>query len=516
MALYADTMGIANTMRENAARAIAENIDTSMIETDTNVADTWSEGAGVGYGISNFSGVPNPETGKGKVRIYTIFNPTPHSRKEVVELTLWDWIWDIQRLTVTDHAGCEIPFQLRDHSFHDYWAHKYIRVYVDVDVPALGYKTIVINEKEMDKYPVLTNNDFPRADMPHGPTVLENDYLKAVFCHQTGALLSLVDKKTGLEQIKQDSGGGRLVCVSAENKAMSAWRIGRHLGHTPVTHTLCMDVDTSGNLRKTLTLQQRVHSSEIKTTISLDKDATALAYSFDVNWEEYSKLNGSGWDDNYSENIPMLIYHLPLANSPAAYQTDIPAGHIRRPGRHQDVCGLQYGAAVYENSRAVAIITDCKYGYRGVDDSLSLTLINTANYPDPYPERGVHKINLWVAVEDNCPKALKTSADNFCYPMNYVSTGSHSGKLPPANSLMELCAKTSVFSSAGLTPDGNLYVRVYETCGKDDTVSLTLPFAPKSATLVDLSGNKTGSASVSGNIVTFPVAANCIAGVKIM
>ena len=516
MALYANTMGIANTMRENAARAIADSIDTSMIETDNDL-DSWSEGAGVGYGITNFSGVPNPETGKGKVRIYTIFNPTPHARKEVVELTLWDWIWDLKRLTVTDHAGGEIPFQLRDNHFNNYWAHKYIRVYVDVDVPALGYKTVVISEKEMDKYPVLTNNDFPRADAPHGPTVLENDHIKAMFCHQTGALISLVDKKTGLEQIKPDSGGGRLVCVSSESKHMSAWLIGRHLGHMPVTKTLRMDTDTNGKLRKTLTVQQRIESSNIKTTISLDKDAKALAYSFDVNWEEYSRLSGNGWDANsMSENIPLLIYHLPLANSPATYQTDIPAGHIRRPGRHQDVCGLQYGAAVYDNSRAVAIITDCKYGYRGVDDSLSLTLINTANFPDPYPERGVHKINLWVAVEDSCPKALKTAADNFCYPMNYVSTGSHGGKLPPESSLLKLDAKTTVFSSAGLMPDGSLYVRVYETCGKNDSVTLTLPFEPKNAKLVDLSGNETGSATVSGNKVTFPIAANCIAGVKIM
>jgi len=516
MALYADTMSITNTMRENAARAIAENIDTSMIKVDANIADTWSEGAGVGYGISNFSGVPNPETGRGKVRIYTVFNPLPHPRREVVELTLWDWVWDMSRLQVTDHTGCEIPFQMRDYGFQDYWAHKYFRVYVDVEVPALGYKTVVVSEKEMDKYPLFTKNDFPRADAPKGPTVLENEHLKAVFCQKTGALTSLIDKKTGLEQIKPDSGGGRLVNVSAENKGMSAWRIGRHLGHTPVTKTLSMEVDTGGQLRKTLTLVQRVESSEIKTTISLDKDATALAYSFDINWEEYSKLAGGGWDNKHGENIPLLIYHLPLANTPMAYQTDIPAGHIRRPGRHQDFCGLQYGAAVYENSRAVAIVTDCKYGYRGVDDSLSLTLINTANYPDPYPERGVHKINLWVAVGNSCPKALKTTADNFCYPMNYVSTSSHSGKLPPVNSLMQLDAKTSVFSSAGLAPDGSLYVRVYETCGKDDTVSLTLPFAPKSAVLVDLHGNENGKATISGNIVTFSVDANCIAGVKIM
>jgi len=493
-------------MRENSTRAILENIDTSMIEVDTDIAGTQSEGAGAGFGISNYSGVPNPETGKGRVRIYTVFNPTPHARKEVVELTMWDWVWDLKRIAVTDHTGEPIPFQLRDHNYQNYWDHKYIRLYVDVEVPAMGYKTVVVKEKEMESYPTLTHG-FPRAEKIHGPIIMENDHLKAQFCYQTGALVSLIDKKTGTEQISQDSNGGSLVYVSAEKVSNSAWLIGRHLGHTPVTKTLRIIPDVDGPLRKTLTLEQRIETSRIKTTITLDKDAKALAYSFDINWEEYAKKD---------ENVPVLIFNLPLANSPIAYQTDTPAGHIRRPGKHQDVCGLQYGAAVYDNDRALAIICDCKYGYRGVDNALSLTLLNSSDSPDPYPERGVHKINLWVAVDNACPKELRTTADEFCYPMNYLSTGSHKGELAPAGSLMELKAGTTVFSTAGLTTDGSLYVRVYETCGKDDNVTLILPFVPSSAKLVDLSENEIGTAQVNGNTVTFPVNAHCIAGVKIM
>ena len=505
MGLYADSMSVANTLRENSARALIGSIDTSMIEVDTYSLDTQSEGAGVGYGIENYSGVPNPETGKGKVRIYTVFNPTPHKRKEIVEITLWDWIWDMSRLAVTDHDGNPIPFQIRDHELQNYWDHKYIRVYVEADVPALGYKTIVIKEKTMETYPVRAH-DFPRAELPHGPLCLENDHLKASFSEKTGALVSLIDKKTGVEQIKPGK-AGELVYVSSEAATSSAWLIGRHLGHTPVAKTLRIAHETGNELRKTITLEQRIESSKIKTIITLDKDAKALGYSFEINWEEYAKKD---------ENVPVLIFNLPLAKSPMAYQTDTPAGYIRRQERYQDVCGLQYGAAVYDNKRALAIICDCKYGYRGAGDNLSLTLINSSDNPDPYPERGVHKINLWVAVDDSCPKALKTTADGFCYPMNYLSTGSHAGTLPPTGPLMELCATTSVFSSAGVTADGSMYVRVYETCGIDDSVTLTLPFTPTKACLVDLDENVLGEAMVSGNTVSFPVGAYCIAGVRIV
>ena len=503
MGLYADTMSVANTMRENATRAIAENIDTSMVQMDCDFALTQSEGGGVGYGISGFSGVPNPETGKGRVRVYTIFNPSLHTRRELVEVTLWDWVWDMSRLAVTDHAGVPLDFQKRDHSLQQYWDHKYIRLLVDAEVPALGYKTIVVKEAEMQSYPTFYDK-YPRVEEVHGPVVLENDYLKATFHYQTGALFSLVDKKTGVEQICNGAGGS-LVYVDAEKTGMSAWLIGRHLDHSPVT-TLRITPDVGGELRKSLTLEQRVKSSRIKTTISLDRNATALAYSIEVNWEEYA---GQG------ENIPMLIYNLPLASSPVAYQADTPAGYMRRTSKHQDVCGQTYGAAVFEDGRSLSIVCDCKYGYRGVDDALSVTLINSSDNPDPYPERGVHKINLWVAVGNSNPVQMKKTAENLCQPFSYVSTGSHGGKLPATGALLEMQAESSICSSAGLGADGSLIVRVYETCGKGDTVTLTLPFAPSSAAMVDLCGNRVGEAKVAGNTVSFAVGANCIAGVSV-
>ena len=499
MGLFADTMSIANTLRENATRSIAEIIDTSMIEVDTNICETQSEGAGVGYGISNYSGVPNPERGKGKVRIYNIFNPTPYERKELIEITVWDWQWDISRLIVTDHENKPLEFQLIDRHLQNYWDHKYIRVLVLAHVPQMGYKTIVIKEKEMEKYPVLYHG-FPRNEAVHGPIVMENEYIYARFCYKTGALISLKHKKTDTEYVKESGG---LVYVSAEAASNSAWLIGRHLGHKNIDKTLRISY-SGGELRKTLTIEQRIESSRIKTTISLDKDAKALAYSYEINWEEYAK---------HDENVPVLIFKLPLAETPKSYQTDVPAGYIRREGKHQDVCGSQYGAAVYDNN-SIAIISDCKYGYRGVDNELSVTLINSSRSPDLYPERGVHKINLWVAIENNNPYTLKKAADCFCYPMNYLSTGHHKGSLPATHSLMGFEAKSTVLSSIGTLDDG-IYIRVYETCGENDTVNIKLPFKPKSACLVDLNGNKIGDINISDHTIIFNINPHCIVGIDI-
>ncbi|MCL2059255.1 MAG: hypothetical protein FWH01_09415 [Oscillospiraceae bacterium] len=532
VALYADAMSVANTSRENATRALSNMIDTSMIVVDADIADTQSEGAGVGYGIEHFSGVPSPEAGKGKVRIYNIFNPSAHERSDTVEITVWDWIGDLRRIAVADHAGNAVPFQLLDRDYVKYWDHQYFRLLVEVTVPATGYVTVVMSEAALGAQYPFYYCPFPRAEATHPPITLENDYLKAHFSSEDGALLSLIDKKTGKERIKYGSGGGRLVYVNAERRSNSAWRLGRLLGSEPVKKTLSLAPMPAGGLRNGFVMEQEIMSSKIVTTVALDRDARALSYTFDVNWHEYAT------DD---KNVPVLIYSLPLADSPEAYQTDVAAGAIRRPSLMNDVSGLQYAAAVYGSGdgggvgssgssggsgsgnsggydgsgRAVALVSDCKYGYRGYDDTLSLTLINSSARPDPYPEIGVHKANMWVAVDASCPKALQEVAAEFCRPMNYLSTGCHKGELPPSGALLGLKAVSTVLSSVGLDDCGALLVRVYETCGRADSVTINAPFDVKKAELVDLCGNVIGDASINGREITFPIAANSIAGARI-
>jgi len=504
--LYADVMSVANTARENATRAISGRIDTSMIAVDADIADTLSEGAGAGYGIENFTGVPNPESGKGKVRIYNVFNPSAHGRTGSVEITVWDWTGDLDRLEITDHDGCKLPFQRLDSECTRYWDHFYFRVLVEVEAPALGYMTVVLKEAELGADYPLIYQPFPRTGPKHLPIVLENEYLMARFSPEDGALLSLVDKATGREQIDCGAGGGRLVLCNAEYMSNNAWMIGRILGREPVKKTLKLRPLPEGGLRNGFVMEQEILSSKIKTTVKLDRCSKALAYTFEINWHEYAKED---------ENVRVLTFALPLAGAPDAYQTDVAAGHIKRQGRYDDVAGLQYAAAV-NGGRAVALVCDCKYGYRGCEDVLNVTLINTAGRPDPYPEFGEHKINVWVAVDSSCPKALQETAAEYCRPMNYLSATSHSGDLGPAGSLLEFKAGTSVLSSVGLTGDGALLVRVYETCGSDDSAELALPFAPRSARLVDLDENVLGEAAIDGSRVTFPIGRHCIAAVKIV
>jgi len=504
MGIYANVMATAQTMREKAAIHIAEQIDTSAIEIKSE-SGSQSEGAGVGYGIENYSGMPNPERGSGATRIYHAFNPTACGRSETVELTVWDWNYDLGRIEVAEAGGNTLPFQLLDREQRKYWDHHYIRVIAQAEIPAFGYTTLVVREAEMGKQYPFFFHPFPRTDTVHDPIILENEFLKATFNPETGALCSLFDKESGTEQIASGKSAG-LVLNWAEKGSNDAWHIGRYLAHEQVEKATRILPSTGNRLRDTLEVEQEILASKLKTTITLDKNSRSLSYSFTVIWNEIA--------DMY-DKIPVLCFSIPLKAKPEFYQSDIPGGAQKRPGGFQDIPGLQYTAAV-NGQRALALITDCKYGYRGNEGNLSVTLINTACRPDPYPERGEHNIRLWITPSSSDPRVLEESANACCHPVNVISGVKHKGKLPLKKELLKYESASTVVSSLGSVSDDTILARGYETAGKEDKVSITVPFAVKEARLVDLNG-KTSDAdiAVNGSTVAFDVAPHRIFGVLI-
>ena len=212
-----------------------------------------------------------------------------------------------------------------------------------------------------------------------------------------------------------------------------------------------------------------------------------------------------------------FVFALPLQTVPEYFQSDVPAGIQKRQSDHGDIPGLQYTAAV-NGKEAVAIITDCKYGYRGIENRLYATLINSSANPDPYPELGEHVIKLWITVNESDPKILHDQAFSLCHPVSIVSGTPHSGSLAPAKELVHLDSASTVLSSCGITNAGDLLIRVYETAGKNDDVDITVPFEVKKACLVDLNGENltdNKSLSVKSNKICFKIPPFRIHGLKV-
>lgn len=486
MGLFSEAMAIANTASSAAVTRLGARIDTSHYPA-RDVPGSQSEGAGVGYGIEAYAGVPNPERGRGRTRVYTVFNPCAKARDEVVTLTVWDWPFDLSRIEVLGPCGEPLEHALLTPAPVKYWDHMKIELLARVKVPALGYATVAVTEKAADSYPTYRLDD-ERIETIHRDIILENEHLSAVFSRLDGTLISLTDKVSGRELIAAGC-RGQLLMVDTEAASSNAWNIGRWLKARPLDEIVRVQ-PSSNALRQQLEIEGRVRNSTVNMRISLDAGASALKYELKVDWSEAA---------HGDDPVPVLVYSAPVAGS-AATRMDVPAGVLDRLPVPEDLPALTFAAAPH-GERAVYLSSDCKYGYRSWEGDLSVTLINSAGEPDPYPERGIHRITLWLGMADAQPAALKDAARALNHPPVVCSTGIHEGELPSHASLMGFEAASSVLSSLSATSEA-IVARTFELEGREDNVTLRVPGA-QFAELTDLDGHILAQAEVADGAVRF-------------
>lgn len=478
MGEFAHAAAVAESRSALALQGIAGLIDTSDIEI-ADYAENQAEGAGAGYGVENFTGIPSPERGYGFTRIYHLYNAGAVCREQPCEITVWDWTGDMREIAFTGAAGETLPFQLLDEELQQYWDHKYFRVLVYAKIPAFGFTTVVMSQKEPEEYRIYLQPQG-RTHKPSQNVVLENEHLRAEFCFMTGELISLTDKKTGREKLACGKTGG-LRYIDTEKKSSSAWNIGRYERISGPLDTTRLHA-FEGELCSGFEMVQKVRSSEIKTTVTLMKNAKAFSVQMKADWHEIT-----------GETVPVLVYRLPIEKT-ERFLYDVPAGALYREPNHIDLPGLQYAAA-QDGERLLGLVSDSKYGYRGTEDCLTCTLINATYSPDPYPERGIHEIRLSVGVFANDPKEMEEEAFRLNHAVPYQSGSVHKGSLGKQDSFLQAELGTAVLSGISVQA-GFATVRLFETNGADTKITLRSgALNVKAAVCCDLLGQETGHAA---------------------
>lgn len=469
-----------------ALQGITSQIDTTDIVLDQ-TGENQAEGAGVGYGVEQFGGTPAPERGNGKTRIYHLFNSSSGTRRQACEITIWDWTGDMREIFFTGSDGKELEFQLLDTALQQYWDHKYFRVLVWAVIPAFGYTTVVLREREPEEYRIYLQPE-ERSHKPSQNVVLENRHIRAEFSYLNGELISLTDLEKSRQLLDTSQSGGLRV-IETERDSSSSWVIGHYKQTSGPLETLSLKPFT-GNLVSGFTVKQRYGKSEITSFVTLEKDARHFSVKLTADWHEIA-----------GDTVPLLVYRIPTIQA-KQYLYDVPAGVQYRAPMDLDVPGLQYGAAVYED-RLLGIVSDCKYGYRGTGDSLSLSLVHATMSPDPYPERGIHHIGLSVGVWPNEPAAMTETAFRLTHTVPYQSGTVQSGLLKKSGAFLKADLGTAVIAGLKML-SGDMILQLYETDGKSTQVEFTNELVTfQSAVRCDLMGKATAdtTALLQGNII---------------
>lgn len=486
LGIYQEAIAAAETRTNLSLSALSDRIDTETLYLEK--ADLFddaeksrlaqSEGAGAGYGLDRYGFAAAAEMGRGLGRVFNLFNSTAHTRHEYVELTVWDWTGDLRRLSVLGADGKELRFVLLDHELQQYWDHKFFRLLVEADVPALGYTTLLLYQGPLGEYPIYYQNPI-RTSQRFDNMVLENDAIRAIFCSQSGRLKSLVDKVSGEERITDTLGAG-FVFVDTERRSSNAWNIGRYLSKDESFQMIESKPLGDGKQLQGFEMKLRYRQSTISSRVTLKGNEAKIDFDSEIDWQEVTRENS---------NVPLLIFHIPTEAE--GFLFDVPGGTILRPAQNIDVPGLTYGAAIY-GSRSTMLISESKYGYRADHSGIAVSLLNSTYSPDPYPEFGKHKTRFSVAVSDSDEAEMNRLSEQAVLPIRYHSAGVHSGDLDAEQSLLDLDTGTAKLNGLRVEQDKLLLTL---TAGTDATdVDFTLPERYKNARISDmLLGNIDGA-----------------------
>ena len=214
--------------------------------------------------------------------------------------------------------------------------------------------------------------------------------------------------------------------------------------------------------------------------------------------------------------ISQLNFALPLAAKTPVSRCAVPFGLTDRPALAQDVpcCGLIASCA--SDGEGVALLSDCKYGFRNDGSGFAVDLIRASFDPDPTPEIGLHPMTLGVAVSSCRGEGLLCTGDCFAHPVSTAANTVHKGSLAPNGSVLSVAgARLSAIKQA---EDGRgLILRLYNPSSAPTEARMLFPDVLRLAETVSLTEQPCAGACLpAGNLLTVPLAAGTIVSVRIV
>lgn len=428
-------------------------------------------------------------TGPGQTLM--IFNTHTWDLKEYVTFELWHdidkalWSRPVD-IRITDDEGNELPCQV------GYTSGKIgkdrIAVTFPASLPALGWRC----------YRVFYGEPSESTPLPYSSsdTVLENEYLRIEISPESGALVSMVDKKSGIEMLAGPSALGIIMDDPTDTWGHGVERFDRVAGTFGDAEVRLVE---NGPAYATIRSRSRWGGSRLQQDFRLYHDARHLEVKTRIFWAEQHMMLKLG-------------FHTAIGNAAAFHEgaycvTEKPCDGIERPrGTWSALAGECAGSPM-----AFAIIDDAKHGCSAIvgrpdsrngsgdshsidhGSSLLLTVLRSPGYAthDPHP---------YDPNEDT--EIIDQGAQRFTYIITTESGPGWQGKLtrwgmvlnaPPqphlesvheaASPLLERSGSFIRSSSDDIIAtaikqgeDGNRWVvRLFETTGSSSASTISIP-----------------------------------------
>lgn len=422
--LFRETMAAAALRGEQAMHAIAKEI--ALPDSDS-VSPVY---AGGGYAISpdrDFS-LSCGSGYTGKRRAYHLFNLTDRPFEGVCPLTVWNWPYDAGRAVFSDACGAPLGSALLTGS-RGYWGSEFKDYLIRVKIPAMGYTTVFLDEKEREDLPAIPVFYNRVTEAPADTVSLENGLLRAVFDRRTMRLLEVFDKekkeklpiRAYLAESHEDGSAG-----------MTAWKEGFRVRRRVLNDT---ETVRPAGCAKNALLSSAGYSltygggTTLSLTAELPEEARFIRFTLEVDYRER-------FDDGL---IPRLDFVTETDRAPETCRYGVQLGAFDRPALAHDVPAFFARPKYGGTCAGYAITAEGKYGYCCSGGALSLALLRASGDPDPLPEYGAHRISFALLFpRSSCDAELEALRLGALTRPCVCQAQPGGGALPPEGSLLSV------------------------------------------------------------------------------
>lgn len=369
------------------------------------------------------------------------------------------------------------------------------------NMPAGGYKTFYVDVTQTGEY---------NEAIPFTNSTFETDFFSVKFDMKTGGIISLFDKRTKKEFVRE---GGQLnaLKMSLEDKkgGMKSWTINKFVAQENVTNIASVKVVENGPVRACVETVKTWGKSRFIERTYLYRSYPRIDYDMQVHWLE------TGSD---STDSPLLRAIFPVDMKNSKFYSQVPFDVVERPVdgkingkdapsylKHADAYGInaevndgqevpaQKWVDVTDGKVGIALLNRTKYGHSFHNGDIRLTLMRAAGDPDIYPNLGKFNISYSLFPHTgDWTNGVWAEGDSFNVPI-YAAE-------PPSLALVKTHASRpeeesffSVFPAnvvmSGMKPAEEseaLIVRLVEVEGKETTATLKLPISVQTAQRLDL------------------------------
>ncbi len=306
-----------------------------------------------------------------------------------------------------------------------------------VNVPAMGYTS---EQGEKVALSVQTSGN-----------VLENRFLRAEF-GADGALVSLFDKRTDTESIQSPSGK---FAVWQEANA-DCWDIAiEYLDRKPEFFALTGQTFGMEGAEAVCRQSFTYGNSTIHTRVSLGEDDQYLTWTTDIDWQEADVMLRTAFDTS-------------IVTDRAGF--DIQYGMLHRSNNENtlwdkaqfEVCAHKW-VDLSESDRGVALLNDCKYGFRVKGSVIDMDILRAQHYPSDLTDKGQHTLRyaLYPHAGNEKGGQVKEAAYGFNMPLRTVK-----GKGEEVAACSMMAATNVIIEAVKAAEDGNgVILRAYEPYG---------------------------------------------------